>query len=64
MTVSFVRDPEEHADVMLEAGKRFVARTNSGPACVGPFFILIGFGAGVGIVMELYDAWCCQDPLS
>jgi hypothetical protein len=53
MTVSFPRDPEEHADVMLEAGKRFVASTNPGPAWM-PFFILIGFGAIVGIVMELY----------
>jgi len=53
MTVSFVRNREEHADVMLEAGKRFVAKPNPGPAWM-PFFVMIGFGAVVGIAMELY----------
>lgn len=53
MSLSFERDPNEHADVMLETTKRFMTP----PAPAHRRNILIGslaFGAMVGLAMEIY----------
>lgn len=53
LSISFVRDPEEHADVIVEAGRRMFASPE--PSDGGTtFLITIGFGALVGIVMEIH----------
>lgn len=52
-SLSFARDPEEHADAMMEAGRKLVTR--SGPASVWrPFFVMIGGGIAIGLAMEFY----------
>lgn len=53
MTLSFIRSPEEHADVMMEAGKRLLRKTDAVSPWT-PFFVTIGVGAVVGITMEFY----------
>lgn len=53
LSLSFAREPEEHADVILEAGRRMLA----GPGSGSPwrmFFVAIGFGVVVGIAMEIH----------
>jgi hypothetical protein len=53
LSVSFVRDPAEQADVTVEAGRRWMtgADTLSTGAGVG---IAVGFGAVAGLVMEIH----------
>lgn len=53
LSLSFTRDPREHADIMLDAGRRMMASTNpfSAWARLG---MMVGFGAVVGIGMEVY----------
>lgn len=53
MTLSFVRDPAEHAGILMEVGKRLVTSTKRISAWV-PFFGAIAVGVVVGITMELY----------
>jgi hypothetical protein len=53
LSISFVRDPREHADVMLDMGRRMTTGRDPLSAWTG-FGIAIGFGAVVGIVMEVY----------
>jgi hypothetical protein len=53
LSLSFARDPSEQADVMLEAGRRMMTSTEPLSAWTG-FGIAIGFGAVVGIVMEIH----------
>lgn len=53
LSLSFARDPEEHTDVMLEAGRRMMSQADT----VRPgtaILVAIGFGVAVGIVMELH----------
>ncbi|MCB1445730.1 MAG: hypothetical protein KDJ87_08000 [Rhizobiaceae bacterium] len=53
LSVSFARDAEEHADVMLTAGRRMLA----GPARISAwaaFAAAVGFGVAVGILMEIH----------
>ena len=53
LSFSFARDPEEHADAMMEAGRKLLTR--AGPASVWrPFFVMIGAGIAIGVAMELY----------
>lgn len=54
LSISFVRDPEEHADMMLQAGRRMVTETDSSVAWWKAIGTAIGFGVVVAIVMELY----------
>jgi hypothetical protein len=53
MSLSFKRQPEEHADVMFAAGRRMMRVPN---ASYGWRVIVgaIGFGAAVGVSMEVY----------
>lgn len=53
LSLSFTRDPAEHADVMIEAGRRMMTRTDPTSAWTG-FGVAIGFGAVVGVVMEVH----------
>jgi hypothetical protein len=53
LSLSFTRDPEEHADVMLDTGRRMMTSTDPASAWTA-FGMAIGFGAIVGIVMELH----------
>lgn len=53
LSLSFTRDPAEHADVMIEAGRRMMTSTDPISAWTG-FGVAIGFGAVVGIVMEVH----------
>ena len=53
LSLSFTRDPKEHADVMFETGRRMMTSTDPLSAWAG-FGVAIGFGAIVGIVMELH----------
>jgi hypothetical protein len=53
MSLSFQRDPKEHAEVMFSAGRRLM--TPARGSSVWPFFaIAIAFGAIVGLAMEGY----------
>jgi hypothetical protein len=53
MSLSFRREPEEHATQMLEAGRRLT--TSPAPASPWPAFgLAIGGGIVVGIVNEIY----------
>lgn len=53
LSLSFTRDPEEHTEVMLEAGRRMMTHADTiGP--VTAVLVAIGFGAVVGIVMEFH----------
>jgi hypothetical protein len=53
MSLSFRREPKEHAEVMLEAGRRL---TMSRSSAYGWLLLLgaVAFGAAVGLVMEGY----------
>ncbi|MBX9457472.1 MAG: hypothetical protein KL863_16480 [Rhizobium sp.] len=53
LSLSFIRDPREHADMMLEAGRRMTTATNPFSAWAG-VGVMVGFGAIVGISMEVY----------
>ena len=53
LSLSFIRDPKEHIDVMLETGRRMATSTDPVSAWAG-FGVAIGFGAVVGIVMEVH----------
>jgi hypothetical protein len=53
LSLSFTRDPVEHADVMLEAGRRMTTSTDPVSAWTG-LGVAVGFGAIVGIVMEIH----------
>jgi len=53
MSLSFKREPQEHAEIMLEAGRRFM----TSPLALRPWPLLagaIGLGAVFGLVMEGY----------
>jgi hypothetical protein len=53
MSVSFERDPQEHATVMLAAGRRFAATRAAG--FTWPVLLsAIGYGIVLGLAMELY----------
>jgi len=53
MSLSFERDPQEQADVMLEAGHRFMAPP--GARYGWPmFFGALAFGVAIGLIMEIY----------
>jgi len=55
LSISFAREPEEHADALAEAGRRMFSDTDEeGRAWGKALGTAIGFGAVVGIVMELY----------
>ena len=54
LSLSFTRDPEEHADVMLDAARRMVTETDPGLAWGRFIGFAIGLGATVGIVMEIH----------
>lgn len=53
LSLSFIRDTDEHTDVMLETGRRMMTGTEptSTWAALG---IALGFGVAVGIVMEIH----------
>jgi hypothetical protein len=53
MSLSFQREPGEHADVMLAAGRRMMTprKTSYSWSIIGA---AVGFGAVVGISMEIY----------
>lgn len=53
MSLSFQREPEEHVDVMLAAGRRMMTpnRASYNWSIIGA---AVGFGAVVGISMEIY----------
>lgn len=53
LSLSFARDREEHADVMLETSRRMTTTTDPVSAWTG-FGMVIGFGVAVGAVMELH----------
>lgn len=53
LSLSFTRDPKEHADVMFETGRRMMTSSDPVSAWTG-FGIAIGFGAVVGLVMEIH----------
>lgn len=53
LSLSFTRDPREHADVMLEMGRRLTTGTDPLSVWTG-FGLAIGFGAIVGIAMEIH----------
>lgn len=53
LSLSFTRRPGEHVDVMLETGRRMVTGPDPLSAWTG-FGMAIGFGAVVGIVMEVH----------
>ena len=53
LSISFKRDSQEHADVMIEAGKRLIASDDPVSAWK-PFVLVVGIGAATGIAMELY----------
>lgn len=53
LSLSFTRNPQEHADVMIESGRRMLTSTEPAYAW-GGFGVAIGFGAVVGIVMEIH----------
>jgi hypothetical protein len=53
MSLSFKREPQEHAEIMLEAGRRFM----TAPQTIEPWRIFAGaiaLGAVFGLVMEGY----------
>lgn len=53
LSLSFAREPQEHADVMLEAWRRMLAGPGSGSPWRS-FFMAVGFGVVVGIAMEIH----------
>lgn len=53
MSLSFTRNPDEHVDVMLETGRRMMTSPDPVSAWAA-FGVAIGFGAIVGIVMEIH----------
>lgn len=53
LSLSFTRDPGEHADAMLEMGRRMTTSADPISAWTG-FGLAIGFGAVVGVVMEIH----------
>jgi hypothetical protein len=53
LSLSFNRDPVEHADVMLATGRRMMTSTRPSSGGAG-LVIAIGFGAVVGIAMEIH----------
>lgn len=56
LSLSFSRDPEEHASAMIEAGRKLAAPTGR-VSPWGPFFLMIGIGVAIGVVMESYRAY-------
>lgn len=53
MSLSFQREPKEHADVMLEAGRRLM--TPRGSSSGWPLLLgAVAFGAVIGLAMEGY----------
>lgn len=53
LSLSFTRDPEEHAATMVDAGRRLMAPTSRMSPWV-PFTLMIAIGAVTGAAMELY----------
>jgi hypothetical protein len=53
LSLSFTRNPGEHADVMLDMGRRMTTAADPLSAWAG-FGLAIGFGAVVGLVMEIH----------
>ena len=53
MSLSFRREPKEHADVMLQAGRRLMTPRNSSYGWT-VFIGAVAFGAVIGITMEVY----------
>lgn len=53
LSLSFTRDPGEHADVMLELGRRMTTSADPLSPWTG-LGIALGFGAVVGIAMEVH----------
>lgn len=53
LSLSFKRNPAEHVDVMLETGRRMMTNPDPLSAWAG-FGMAIGFGAVVGIVVEIH----------
>lgn len=54
LSLSYTRDPEEHADVMLDAARRMVTETDPGLAWGRVVGLAVGLGAAIGIVMEIH----------
>lgn len=54
LSLSFTRDPQEHADVMMDAARRMVTETDPGIAWGRVIGVAMGFGVVVGIVMEIH----------
>jgi hypothetical protein len=54
LTLSFKRDPGEHVDVMMAAGKRFQSPANGDSALHSYWLAIIAVAALIGIAMELH----------
>jgi hypothetical protein len=54
LSLSYTRDPEEHADVMLGTARHMVTEADPGLAYGRFIGFAIGLGATVGIVMEIH----------
>jgi hypothetical protein len=55
LSISFLREPEEHANAILEADRRMTTAPDEGGRATGRALgAAVGFAAAVGIIMELH----------